>query len=155
MMGTFAADLTKFCKQTAPEAMDAKVRGTLMEIGARLVERSPVGDPSKWTWGDKLRELGWVTEGYVGGRFRSNWQYGFGAAPAGELFQPGAPSYPGAGETVAKLTGQIVGTKVAGVHYLVNNLPYAQAIENGHSTQAPTGIVALTMAEIPGIWAAA
>ncbi len=32
--------------------------------------------------------------------------------------------------------------------YITNNLPYAQKLEDGHSKQAPAGMVALTMAEI-------
>ncbi|EFO5343979.1 HK97 gp10 family phage protein, partial [Escherichia coli] len=29
-----------------------------------------------------------------------------------------------------------------GVIYIQNNLPYAEALENGHSQQAPTGVYA-------------
>jgi hypothetical protein len=38
--------------------------------------------------------------------------------------------------------------KAAGeVHYIQNSLPYMQALEDGHSTQAPAGIVAVTEVE--------
>jgi len=33
------------------------------------------------------------------------------------------------------------------VYFLVNNVPYAQALEDGHSTQAPQGIYGLTALE--------
>ena len=33
----------------------------------------------------------------------------------------------------------------------MNNLPYAVPIENGHSRQKPEGMVAVTVAEWPGI----
>jgi hypothetical protein len=38
--------------------------------------------------------------------------------------------------------------KAAGeVHYIQNSLPYMQALEDGHSTQAPYGIVSRTEIE--------
>jgi hypothetical protein len=41
-----------------------------------------------------------------------------------------------------------VPVKAAGkVHYIQNSLPYMQALEDGHSTQAPAGIVAVTEVE--------
>jgi hypothetical protein len=39
--------------------------------------------------------------------------------------------------------------------YIVNNLPYANALENGHSKQAPSGMVKVTLQEFPGIVSAA
>ena len=33
------------------------------------------------------------------------------------------------------------------VHYIQNSLPYMQALEDGHSTQAPAGMVAITQTE--------
>jgi hypothetical protein len=42
----------------------------------------------------------------------------------------------------------VIGIAKAGqVQYLVNNLPYAQRIEQGWSRQAPVGLVALTVVE--------
>ena len=38
--------------------------------------------------------------------------------------------------------------KAAGlVHYIQNSVPYIQALEDGHSRQAPNGMVALTQIE--------
>lgn len=117
----------------------AFTRTVVMEVGARLVERSPVGNPSLWA--------GKPPSGYAGGRFRANWQHGHNSAPTGELDKID----PGGGATTGKLQADVLTAPAAGVHYLVNNLPYADALENGHSTQAPTGIVGLTRLEIPGI----
>jgi hypothetical protein len=35
--------------------------------------------------------------------------------------------------------------------YLANNLPYILPLENGHSKQAPSGMVALTLQEFPQV----
>lgn len=36
--------------------------------------------------------------------------------------------------------------------YLQNNLPYALRLENGWSRQAPSGVLAMTVAELEQIW---
>ena len=42
--------------------------------------------------------------------------------------------------------GAIPGNAFGHVYYLMNNAPYANALENGHSMQAPAGVVGLTVA---------
>lgn len=75
------------------------------------------------------------------GRFRGNWQPAVGVAPAGEL-QALDPS----GATVRTKIAGVVGTVEAGdVIYMVNNLPYADRLEDGYSRQAPAGMVKLTV----------
>lgn len=84
-------------------------------------------------------------EGYVGGRFRGNWQVSFNTQPTGELdrVDPGGKATVAAGAAV-------VATFNAAQHqtiWLVNNLPYAGPLEHGHSTQAPAGMVGITVTE--------
>lgn len=62
------------------------------------------------------------------GRFRANWQYGYGVQPEGELNETDTSQ--GGQATSNRIAGQV--TKGAGVHYLVNNLPYAEVIEYGY-----------------------
>ena len=69
--------------------------------------------------------------GYVGGRFRGNWRYGFNASPSGEL---DSVDMSGAGTLSALARAAI--SPGTGVHYITNNLPYAERIENGWSRQA-------------------
>jgi len=78
--------------------------------------------------------------------FSRNWQYGFGSATGGIV-----PDIdPDGDATLRKFDG--IGQPI-GVHYIVNNLPYAQALEDGHSWhQAPYGIVGLAMAESAVSW---
>lgn len=139
---SFAADMSKFCKDVAPEYLHGVTRKVLIECGNRAVFASPVGNPDRW------QRLGNAPAGYAGGAFRRNWQYRFGAVPSGQL--DGID--PGGGKTLAEIRGGIsaAGGK-AGVHYIGNASPYAERIENGWSSVAPNGIVSLIEIEFPDI----
>lgn len=76
------------------------------------------------------------------GRFRGNWQAAIGSAPSGTVE---AVDETGA-IVIAKVAGVTEGMEPGDVVYLVNNLPYAQRLEDGYSTtQAPNGMVKLTV----------
>lgn len=82
--------------------------------------------------------------GYVGGRFRANWQVTFNA-PAAAALDAVDPS---GSATVAKGTQMILAFDSAvGSIWMMNNVPYAQALEYGHSKQAPAGVVRISVAE--------
>ena len=49
--------------------------------------------------------------------------------------------------TIAYTRTQIPPEASGKLHYIVNNLPYSIALENGHSGQAPQGMVGLTVTE--------
>ncbi len=80
------------------------------------------------------------------GRARGNWQVGIDEIPSGELDKVdkgGGASISAGGEALASLQPglfQIV--------YIANNLPYIVPLEDGHSGQAPQGMLALTITEI-------
>lgn len=124
---SFASEVSKWCEQTAPQHMEKVVRRVVVEIGNRAIFRSPVGDPSYW--------INPPPPGYAGGQFRRNWIYGFNAAPAGYT----TDIDPSGAKTLADIVRSATGK--SGVHYIANNLPYAQRIEDGWSRQAPLGIV--------------
>ena len=78
------------------------------------------------------------------GRFRANWTVAVGRqdlSTTEETDKSGTA-------TIAKGSQIILGQKGPAVIWLSNNLPYAQALENGHSKQAPMGMVALTYNEL-------
>ncbi|QCD02220.1 hypothetical protein E7703_14085 [Citrobacter portucalensis] len=81
-------------------------------------------------------------EGYVGGRFKNNWYVGFDSQPTESNETPDASGQGSnsRGMTVLEVfrEGQVNSI------YFTNNLPYAVALENGHSGQAPGGMVGLT-----------
>lgn len=138
MAGSFVLDLSRFADK-AKGRLDTVVRKIVLDLGERIVLRSPVGDPSIWQSPPP--------PGYVGGRFRANWQYGYGAMPDGEASAPD----PRGDATQARIRAGVMGAPAAGVHYIVNNLPYAERIEDGWSTQAPAGVVGLAVVEFDGV----
>lgn len=81
-------------------------------------------------------------EGYVGGRFKNNWYVGFDSQPTATNDTPDASGQGSNTRGLAVLEVFRVG-QVNSI-YFTNNLPYAQALENGHSNQAPGGMVGLT-----------
>lgn len=74
------------------------------------------------------------------GRARSGWQIGIGSIPSGN---PSSSSSPPASPSVSSIDGK---QKV----FIVNNVTYIIFLEAGHSDQAPSGMVAVTMAQIQG-----
>lgn len=83
-------------------------------------------------------------KGYMGGRFRANWQFANGA-PASGVIDAVDPS---GKETKARLEAGIEATGAGGVTFISNNLPYGHRLEyEGWSKQQPAGMVGVTMAE--------
>lgn len=145
----FRLDIRAFVNKTK-EKQHQIVRKILMDISTRLVERSPVGNPELWAinrnrGGRKLR----MPAGYVGGRFRANWQYA--TIGAGVPSLPIEDIDPAGTKTLSRIFSQIGSDPAGQVHVLVNNLPYAVPLENGWSKQAPAGMVGLTLIEFEGL----
>lgn len=82
-----------------------------------------------------------AAEGYVGGRFRGNWHISLDVIEDVTFDEPD-PS--GAG-TIAAMVAAMGDFKAGQIAYILNNLPYAVPLEYGHSTQAPAGMVRITI----------
>lgn len=134
MNNRFSVQIGDFAKR-ANKKTENVVKALIFEIGKRLIMRSPVGDPSYWTSA--------APSGYVGGRFRNNWQYGFGGMGNKNRVEADA----GGSQSYTDMN-KIFGSQVSGLHYIYNNLPYSVRLEYGHSRQAPQGVVRLTMLEV-------
>lgn len=142
--GVFTADVSAFIAK-AQLSMDLVLRKILFDVSTRIVEMSPVGKPELWAANvdRQIRGLRPIApKGYVGGRFRANWQFGTGSMPNGTTPDP----KPNAAENIARLANQFKDAKCGIDHYLVNNLPYSIPLEYGWSTQAPQGMVRTTIA---------
>lgn len=111
-----------------------------MGILNSVVMKSPVGNPSIW-------KTKYPPKGYVGGRFRGNWQISSSVPAEGTVERIDASGMDTINTEGAKLTEFKAGLPI----YLVNNLPYAIPLEYGHSTQAPAGMVRLTVTEFRSI----
>jgi hypothetical protein len=145
---TFTVDLSKFCTEEAPQKMSEIVREVVIEIMQRVLTRSPVGDPDLWLAKVNGEYVDFLSvrdapAGYVGGHFRHNWQYGFNSEPSGELG--------GVQNDALSRVKRSLPVKAGGMHWIVNNTPYAERLETGWSSQAPQGIVGLTELEFPQI----
>ncbi|MGF6127260.1 hypothetical protein QF019_002469 [Pseudomonas frederiksbergensis] len=86
-------------------------------------------------------------KGYVGGRFRGNWQFSIDNPADGVLNQID----PSGNVSIAVLRTQVQSLTIGQTAYLVNNLPYAVPLEYGHSKQAPGGMVRITLARFQQI----
>lgn len=123
-MGSFAAEVGQWVSETQEDVDEITIKSVL-EVRNRLIVNSPV---------DR-------------GHFRGNWQYGLDRAPDGETYTVAAKERPAPPPPMPHIAAKAAGH----VHYLVNNVPYANRIEDGHSSQAPAGVVALRIAEWPSI----
>lgn len=117
----FGVALDDFVKK-AKGNMDAVVRKIVLDMGTRIIRRSPVRT----------------------GRFRANWQYGETIRPEGVTIDVDKNGT----ATIRKLSAAMSKRGAAGrIHWLTNNLPYARRLEDGWSQQAPAGMVGLTVVE--------
>lgn len=80
-----------------------------------------------------------VGQGYVGGRFKSNWMVSIGSINLANGAEPGANALLRAKADTAQF-------ELGDVIWISNNLPYAKRLEfEGWSKQAPAGMARLTM----------
>lgn len=124
-------------------AIEAAVIEDLQETAGRIhrtvVLASPVGDPTLW----QMPEA--APAGYVGGSFRGNWLIGVGADPVDE-----SPAVDPSGALTIRegeLTLRLDVTSLREPIFIVNDLPYANRLNNGWSTQAPAGFVEQSIAQ--------
>lgn len=130
---TFGQDLAKFA-QKAGDNMDVVVRTITLELATAVVERTPVGNPDLWA--------GPAPKGYVGGRLRANWQFSAGSPITTTLDSTDH------GGVLNAIASAVDATAAGGITWLSNNLPYAVPVEfEGHSGQAPAGMVRVSVAE--------
>lgn len=137
-MATFEVDIAKFAAK-ANGRVETVFRKVGLEMFSRIVKRSPVGNPSLW------KHKG--PKGYVGGRFRANWQVSIGRPAAGALDLKDRTG----SATIIKGAEVIQNVRADETLWFVNSLPYARALEFGWSKQAPAGMVRVTIAEFQSI----
>lgn len=103
------------------------VRGTVFSMFSRIVEATPVGNPKEWASVKSGKRK--PPKGYVGGTLRGNWQIGIGAPPQGKLDNTSkeAAKASGAGAINKASMGKSI--------FITNNMPYAERVEYGWSSQ--------------------
>ena len=148
---SFALDISRFVEKAKANA-ETVVREIGVKLLVSIVDKSPVGNPEVWASLNPVTDLESgktsiqrkAPAGYVGGRFRGNWQVSFDLPATGEVDR-----VDGNGSENKRIGAAIIQTFHVGVGsiYLMNNVPYAQRLEYGWSGQAPQGVVRITVAE--------
>lgn len=133
-MGGFANQLGGF-RDKALGKIDAVHRKVTFDVGTSLVLKSPVGDAKYWK--------SQPPPGYVGGRFRANWQFGEGQIN----FSTNESVDPGGTFLISQMSAKMQPGQPGRTFYLTNSLPYGPRLETGWSRQAPQGMVRLTQLE--------
>lgn len=141
-MAGFANAVEQYSTKTKGK-VDAILRKVALDMFTEVILKSPVGNPTLW----KSPAL----PGYSGGQFRANWQVAIGNIPTGTLQLEDASGT----ATIAKAQAEVMNLKAGQTIWLVNNLPYAQRLEDGWSTQAPEGMVRMTVQRYAAILNAA
>lgn len=123
----FNAKLSKWAKTVPEKLVVLGHRRLTLEALIRVLRRSPVDT----------------------GRFRGNWQTTVRAPAAGEI--PVAQAVARGRQRSAVIEDGRRATLALGPFestWLSNNVPYAVPLEDGHSKQAPAGMVALTVLDL-------
>ncbi|AUR91909.1 neck protein [Vibrio phage 1.167.O._10N.261.51.F2] len=125
---SFGDDLKKESANIT-KALEDTVRIAAISFFSGVITRSPVGNVSLW-------KTDYPPKSYVGGRMRSNWFLTFDT-PSNKT----TSNTNEANQRLSDVAG-IEQRDYSDTYILTNNLDYSEAIESGHSTQAPAGVVA-------------
>ena len=117
-------DPAKWAAKTE-DKLDLTVRQIALDMFSKVILRSPVDT----------------------GRFMGNWLVGVGSIPSETIELNDKTGI----ATVNKTAAAVAGVKAGDVITLVNNLPYAERLEDGYSDKAPYGMVALTIQEFESV----
>jgi len=129
---SFRDDIKRFADKTKARE-DQVLRGTALDLASAIVLRTPVGNPALWSSAP--------AKGYTGGTARANW---FAGVNAPDTHTEETADKAG-GATIGRVRASIAGAHRRDTLYITNSLPYIGALENGHSTQAPAGMVSVVV----------
>ncbi len=127
--GTFSRDIAAFVKKTRVNA-DIACRKVSIELQGGVVRMTPVDT----------------------GRARGNWGVTIGAAQTSSTDDTDPGQYgddPGA-QAAAKADAALANFTAGPSIFITNALPYIERLETGYSTQAPAGMVAVTLLAFDG-----
>ncbi len=116
---SFVSDIKRFVRRT-DKRFDLVFQGTCLDLLSKIIKRTPVDT----------------------GRLAGNWSVGINNIPRDVIENTDTEKAVEYG--MLRLSDAVIGD----VAYIVNNLPYVHPIEyEGHSEQAPEGMVGITVAE--------
>jgi hypothetical protein len=114
----FNRQLREFAEKLVPDDARLMQRKIVLEALTRLIQKTPVDT----------------------GRARANWQVGIDADPSGQV------DYQGQDALVAGLS--VIAAMPLCTAYITNNVEYIERLEEGHSKQAPAGMLSVTLEEL-------
>lgn len=116
-----ASDLERIARKRS-EDLEKVARASLARVTNQIIQKTPV---------DR-------------GILKNSWQSALGSKPSSKFENDPDPS----GSFAIQWSMQVSYSLNAGdTMYFVNNLPYASAIEYGHSMQAPAGMLRATLTQ--------
>lgn len=124
MAGRFALDIRKF-RGKVNERLNIIIAKVTLQAGRNIIFRTPVDT----------------------GAARANWQTAFNEPDLSMDRQPDE----NAREAIDQLQSVATSAQFGQQIFITNNLPYIEALEDGHSQQAPRGMVKVTLREMPGV----
>jgi len=131
--------LNDFGKNVVPKQHLKFQKKVAFKVLSSVVLRTPVGNPSLWAPSSLP-----LPPGYVGGRARGGWQVSLNVPREADLENVD----PNGSKTIAAGVGAMSSARPFGIIWVSNNTPYIQPLEVGWSSQAPTGMVRVALAEI-------
>jgi len=141
---SFNLQLDDWIRNEVPKVAANLQKQIVAECLGSIVQMTPVGNATKWKRNVERAAKGKppLPRGYVGGQARRNWQVSIGL-PARTPLAGTDPSGRKAESDGYAVIGRITEpTRV----WISNPLDYMDALENGWSRQAPTGMVANAVA---------
>jgi hypothetical protein len=136
-----------------PELWAANATATQYNNEVSKLNAELRNDPSNLTKAGRMRPGRLIKDGmdltagagYVGGRFRGNWQVSFDVTKTGTLERIDPSGSDSKGEGAALIQGF---TSEVGSIWMINALPYGPRLEfEGWSSQAPAGMVRISVVE--------
>lgn len=121
---SFDGDIRRFNEKVTKAATNI-FRGTALGLFKNIIKRTPVDT----------------------GRLRANWQAEINSIPTDVVKATDKPG----GKTIAAAQAETGKAKLGDSIFLINNLEYAEVIENGDRTHLPQGMVKRTVAEFKSI----
>ncbi len=133
-------------QQKSLEACERTVNSTVREMVQKIIDRTPVGDPSLWHYP--------APKGYKPGTLQASWEINntnsSRSATTGRFKKQGQSSV--SSNTAEQWEGIKLGLNTTPTITIANRQPYAWRVEYGSwSTQAPAGMMRITIAEYVSI----
>ena len=135
----FEREVARFGNETVPKRLQKIVQRASATALRSLVRLTPVGNPA--LWGPQSLP---PPPGYRPGRARGGWQVMINRSVEQDInrIDPSGSSTLASGLAVIKTAGPF------DTVLIFNNVPYIQPLEQGWSSQAPNGMIALTVAQL-------